>query len=323
MYNLIMKNCKTRVRLPYAPLLTKNNKTMKKDLTFLGTTGITSTSANHVANIAKEYILQLEEFIDGISFLNVEIELLSEPGSMRPYMQGSLSEDLAKVEGVIMTIGATKSLIAWLREAIKAKEALLVENNSLSVTEWCEQNGKKWPEIPSITPYHIEDAIAELSVEQRHNYIRLQTLASTFGKIIHPAGHISAERKALYETLKKPVELKGEGNNTVIYTSNASILPQDVDREFFELQRKQRSYQAEFNSIQHDLENKVILEQQKRRMEYMNLHEKCKLERESLTCVFNQYQESEAKRISELKIVIPQSLKSIYDAINSLGKQGK
>ena len=38
---------------------------MEKDLVFFGEQGLTSTSANHIANLAKEYVAGLEESIDG------------------------------------------------------------------------------------------------------------------------------------------------------------------------------------------------------------------------------------------------------------------
>lgn len=292
---------------------------MKKDLIFLGSEGITSTSANHVANMAKEYILSLEEFVANMSFKDTTIELLA-TNAVRPYLTGSTQSDINTLEEVIYQIASAKTLIAWLREGIKAKESLLEEINNLNVIDWCKQEGKEWPATPSSTNYEVEDELAKLTLEERYTYIRNQTMASTFGKLIHPAGHIAAARKDLQDCIKNPVELKGEGSNTIIYTSSPSVPFDEVDKVFFKLQTIQRNYQATFNSLEYNLKAKVEAEKAKRSNEHMTQFNKCRLDREQLNAEFSQYHQSETKRISDLKIVVPESLMPIYKDINSLGK---
>ena len=43
---------------------------------FFGESGLTSTSANHVANLAKEFISTNENYLNNISFVNCEIGLI-------------------------------------------------------------------------------------------------------------------------------------------------------------------------------------------------------------------------------------------------------
>lgn len=84
---------------------------MQKDLVFFKKEGeegvaLTSTSANHIANLAKEYI------------------------------QGESSEVLDSLQSLLEGVAQTKSLIAWLREGIKAKENLMKGLQTISLEDW-------------------------------------------------------------------------------------------------------------------------------------------------------------------------------------------
>jgi len=46
---------------------------------FFGEGGITSTNANHIANVAKEYVQNLQNENDAISFLNCRVSLMTSP----------------------------------------------------------------------------------------------------------------------------------------------------------------------------------------------------------------------------------------------------
>lgn len=43
---------------------------------FFGENGLTSTSANHIANLAKEFISTNENYLNNISFVNCAIGLI-------------------------------------------------------------------------------------------------------------------------------------------------------------------------------------------------------------------------------------------------------
>lgn len=43
---------------------------------FFGESGLTSTSANHVANLAKEFISSNENYLNNISFINCKIGII-------------------------------------------------------------------------------------------------------------------------------------------------------------------------------------------------------------------------------------------------------
>lgn len=74
---------------------------MEKDLIFFGEQGLTSTSAGHIANLAKEYIAGLEEFINNLNFYDIDIQLLSSQET-KPLSKGNDNKALAEIEPIIL-----------------------------------------------------------------------------------------------------------------------------------------------------------------------------------------------------------------------------
>lgn len=109
---------------------------MKSDYIYFGDAGMTSTSANHVANMAKESIKEVGNDLDAISFYNAWVGLLS-GGKEQQAAVGSTRDDLDKVLPSLESIGEANALIAWLREAIKARERLLKEVKDTTLKKYC------------------------------------------------------------------------------------------------------------------------------------------------------------------------------------------
>lgn len=119
---------------------------MQKDLVFFKKEGeegvaLTSTSANHIANMAKEYIQGMETQLNNVSFLNVEVGLIS-ANAHNVIQEGTSREVLSLIPSMLESIAQAKSLIAWLREAIKAKNDLIDGLQSVSLDDWCEECGE-------------------------------------------------------------------------------------------------------------------------------------------------------------------------------------
>lgn len=99
---------------------------MKKDMIYFSENGLTSTSANHIANLAKEYYQTLETKLDNIKFYDEKISLISS-SDYKLLRGGITASTLEETTSDLYKIADAKSLIAWLREAIKAKDNLLRE----------------------------------------------------------------------------------------------------------------------------------------------------------------------------------------------------
>lgn len=109
---------------------------MKSDNIYFGAEGITSTSANHVANMAKESISEIVNDLNAISFYDATVCLLS-GGNPQQAAIGSRREDIDKVQASLESIGEANALIAWLREAVKARERMLQEVKDMTLEGYC------------------------------------------------------------------------------------------------------------------------------------------------------------------------------------------
>ena len=110
---------------------------MKSDNIYFGDTGLTSTSANHIANMAKESVRNTANELSGISFFSSTVSLLSGGNSQKAKI-GSTREELNGIQRSLEAIGEANALCAWLREAIKARERLLEEVKRMTLEGYCK-----------------------------------------------------------------------------------------------------------------------------------------------------------------------------------------
>ena len=87
----------------------------------LGVEGRTSTSANHLANLAKEYYQNLESQIKNQSLVTKTVTTVGQ-NNTTVLINGIT--DLGHMKQSLKEISQCKALIAYLREGIKAKKAL-------------------------------------------------------------------------------------------------------------------------------------------------------------------------------------------------------
>lgn len=111
---------------------------MKADYIYFGDAGMTSTSANHAANMAKESVRHLMDELAGVSFYDTTVSLLSSGAGAKQSKVGNTAEQLDGTYDKLKTIGEAHALIAWLREAIKARERLLAEVKSMTLAGYCK-----------------------------------------------------------------------------------------------------------------------------------------------------------------------------------------
>ena len=293
---------------------------MQKDLIFFGENGLTSTSANYTANVAKEFVQSLESEIDGIN-LNSEYATLISDNTRHCITDGVNREELFSVVDKLDVIACAKSLIAWLREAIKAKERLVGEVKNTDVEEYCEMRGMEFPERPERPDYLTEDEyVSTLSVKERNRYYALETFCSTVGKYIHPDGKLSVKRKAFNKALSNPTTIKGDGRDAIIYKSEPKISKDDLEELFFGLQKKHREAQAELNSIKFKMETALTADRETKMAEFNAKYSDWSSSVKVLENELEKWKVSEVDRVSKLKIVIPNDLKGVYEKVSNLGK---
>lgn len=279
---------------------------------------LTSTSANHICNLAKEFIRNLELEINNLAFYNEDITIIGSTGTSRITVGNTSVKEIPEM---LNRIAEAKSLIAWLREAIKEKENAQTFLNNTYLEMYKIQNNIEDPIRPK--KGHILTEIEyynSLSVKERNRYYELETIASVIGKAIHSDGAYSKARETLFKLINKPTKVQGNGRDTVIYTYTPSISLDEVEKVYFELQNKHREVQSELNSIRHKCElaisaseSEVLGKYSKEMEEYRNISD-------SINNKAAEFLNSESSRISNLKIIIPNSLKNIYEQISKLGK---
>ncbi|MGM9762917.1 MAG: hypothetical protein ACI3ZQ_02720 [Candidatus Cryptobacteroides sp.] len=278
---------------------------MKK---FLGKDGLTQTSANHIANVAKEMYESLEAKVDSIRLISRDYTLALNGQQYRLENESSKEEFLA-ISASLKEIASLKSLIAWLREGIKAKEELCTYT---AECKWLDEQIKagheelKEPEAGETVSF--ESILAEEPIDRQARYYALEARCATLGKYIHPDGHLSSARKDFYDKQKNPTAISGSGQDAEINTYSSLFTSEEVDEEFFVLQKEYRAVQAEFNSLKSELENKLVDERRKRLNQLSDARKQWNIKRDAALLERN-------SEIKALKIIIPDFLKEIYQRV--------
>ena len=294
---------------------------MEKDKIFFGAEGLTTTSANHIANLAKEAYQSLESKLNTAVFYTTEIGILGSSAS-NTLKEGIEQEFLDELEGNLMQIASYKSLIAWLREAIKAKERLISEAQKLTDVEVAKILNITLPDMPVRYPRLNEDeVVATWGIKQRNRYYYLDTICSTIGKYIHPNMGFSNAKEDLIKILSERHKAQGNGRDTIIYSYTPTVRLKDVEHTFFALQDKYRGYQAELNSMKHQIEVAIQDDDREKTLKEEDETKQYKVECNAIFPQLSKYKNDTIKAMQSLKIVIPDSLKGIYSTISEMGKE--
>ena len=284
---------------------------------FFGENGLTSTSANFIANQAKEYVESLKEYLDTTSFMDSSIELIGSNNETLSH-KGFSDKEVKNISETLDAIVKAYSLIAWLREALKAKSKLEIECTKYTMEKWAADNGIELPK--SVNPvYELteEDVISQWSVKDRNKYLTAQTFCSVYGKYIHPDGAYSKARKEFFKKRFDSIEYTECGSNTIIHRYLPSATQQVVDDTFKTLQRKWRDNQAIVNSYKHKIELAIQEDYLAKNDEYRAKCEEYKNKYNTLNAEYNAYMTKLRAKNAALKIIIPNDLKEIYDIIKN------
>jgi hypothetical protein len=296
---------------------------MKKDMIFFSTEGIglTSTSANHIANLAKEMVREIETSLASMTFYSTSVALIGNE-TVNTLNEGDSAETLDKVMSQLHAIAKANSLIAWLREAIKAKERLLKEIEYLTTEDYMKGQGIERPEVPMKGIALSEDEYyANLSLDERNRYYSLEALAAVLGKAVHPNGVLADARQQLNERLKNPKAVEGKGRDALIYTYTPTVETSQVDEVYFAIQKKFREIQASLNSIKFECSKAVKESEIEVQTAFADAYSQYQAELTRIQNEMSTYKKKRVREIGNLKIVIPSSLEDIYKTVALLGKK--
>ena len=281
--------------------------------------GITSTSANFVCNIAKEYLDALHQKFNNLKFYSEKLKTLNS-NSITELSFGV--NNLSEIEDDIAEIAIINSLVTYLRKAIKEKDKIM--NNISDFVKWKYPDFKA-PEKPEYYEYLIDaDIMKEMSLKEIVEYSILESHAAHYGKMVHPKTPLSLARDQYNKIINNPNILKSTEHESLIVYREPSVNSIDLENSFMNLLNKQRDFEKRLNSIKFKIEEEV----HKRNQELIS---KNKLLLEEYNMRLNEYNQllaekhqNERNEISKLKIIIPEEFKTTFNFLNSLGdKVGK
>lgn len=284
---------------------------MKKQ--YFGESGLTSTSSNHMCNLAKEAYEKLEAKLNSTSFIKETIQII-----------GSVAETEVKLSqvgllslapSVLKEICEYKALIAWFREAIKEKDRLFKENRNYHSQEYQDTYNNRPQREEYLTE---EDIINSWTVKEQEEYLHYETICAVVGKYIHPNGPLSNAKKELSHRINNPVTTECSGRDTIIRKYYAEATEASVDNLFFSLQKKHREVQAKLNGIKHKIEITLREDQQAKDEAYIQALSAWNKRLSELEVADKLTRDAKYKEIESLKIVIPNDLKDTYNKLTSL-----
>lgn len=300
---------------------------------FFGTSGYTSTSANYIANKAKEMVEGINA--DSIDFITTKVSSLNNNTEM--ILSRGLDENQLDtlIERQVIA-SKLNGLISWMREAVRAKEILLNQCEKTNFNTWMKENYPGVdlstfgadvidnPEPEDITMTADEWAMSNMSIKEINEYLFLLAACSKIGKFIHPNGEYSRARATALQK-HGTSSVKDYQSSTVIYNYESSVPADAIEKKFFEMQELHREYQKRLNSIKFNIDNEV----QKLKDQYVVMLDKYN-EIESMNNVnigkkraeyktlFNAWKMKRLEELRKLKIIIPNELKEIVDLVNNV-----
>ena len=290
---------------------------------FFGEKGLTQTSANHLANIAKETVESNRQALDSVGFVNVNISLLS-GGNSRTVKTGRNEAYLDNVPTLLQEVANMNAFCAWIREAIKAREEELEIINRYTWDLYATDVAGFKLDTP--IKGHIlteEEAIASLSIAERMEYYRLEAEASAIGKYIHPMRPFANARRALMDAYTNPTKVEGSGTDTIVYSYDPSVSSDKVENTFFALQQKHRDISARLNKIKFKIDKMVKDSEYEVNQAYKQAVDRFNLDAKTLFQQCETWKVEERKKLLELKIVIPNELQATYELLTKISNPDK
>ena len=296
---------------------------------FFGENGLTSTSANHYANLAKEVARKLHNYLTNVKFFTTDMKVIGD-NKTDTISIGVPIRDFQKIKDALKHIADLNSLIAFFREAISEKERLTEESNNWEDNIAREVHRQKYTELQALKPVRKpyiseEDVIKTWTVGEQEMYLSLEAEAAALGKYIHEDGPLSKARIALMDKFNNPTSVTANGRDTIIYYYKPTVENDAIDSLFFELQSQHRKAQAELNGMKKRI--KDTIEEQAREVddEYRVALQKWNNEKSELDRTLEEIIEAENKKRKEmlqevqaLKIVVPNRLKDIFISLQEL-----
>jgi hypothetical protein len=280
---------------------------------FFGESGLTETSANHIANLAKLHYESLKGKIEAISFVEARAQIV-----------GSDKSNVIKKANVIPTveivsnldrISAHKGFIAFLREAITAKEVLMREIENYESPERANILEPKQEQ-----PITRADVIVGWSIGERERYLSLEARASTYGEYIHPGGSFDSARRDAISSESEPTKLAQggfTGRDTIIIDRKLKASLSDISVMMDSLQAEHRKSEAELNGMKHTIDEAIRVDSEEKAARYKVAYDEFIEKMQKIRIAENETKMARAKEVAALRIVIPKRYAELYKQLTN------
>lgn len=291
---------------------------------FFGEQGLTSASASHVSAMANVMANDIEERVKALRLYRKYIRVIGDGESLVE----ERVDTLGNIEHDLDSISKANALIAWLREAIKEREACLDNINATSLEEFCEMKGidlgeePRMPKMPRVNFNDLHTILgAGLTIKEYNRLTELNSTLAVYGKFIHDKGLLTEHKRKLQSIAKNPIVYQESGRDTIITRYEADPA-ESIDETYTALQAKYRKLQAEKNGIEakwsdiaNDYQVKVKRAYDEAIAEYRKACDDYEVRRAEAQSALVDWIKEECDRVAALKIIIPNDLKDIYEVL--------
>lgn len=282
----------------------------------LSKNGLTSSEANHITNVTKELVKDLEIGKFPLSTASV----VQDNGKELP-----LDENVKNENWIvdIQRAGELFALSAWLKTAIKYKENLLdTIDRARFIPEVEEPELEKAPSTPKTD---FEDYLNQLNTKDRAEYLSAEAKAAHIGKFIHNFDAIRQASENFSPT--SFMRLNGSGE-TVTVVAERLYSKQELSDGFFTLQKEHRAAEQVVNlyKSRHKEWQKETLQDHNSELKSIasrNVDKQLAYNKEvdAARLDFENSGKEQKKEISALKIIVPESLQDTLDFVNQYAKK--
>lgn len=288
---------------------------------FFGESGITSTSATYLCNIARELLKDIESSLNSISFITEEVTLFGSENKIRTKEGYNLSE-LSDLDSKLTKAAQLKAFIAWMSEGIKAKDVESERLKEYTLSDFTKDFPEYIVQRSENSTLDINYGLGKLSISERVKYLFSEALTSSIGKYIHNNGALRKAYSELLNIAHNKVNITTEAKDSIVVVTNK--IPSVDTKEVEKIMLKYQDLRRENEKVLNSLKSKVKDYDHEYQM-YINLEQKVDLEsyKEDMEIVrskYNEYVLNKRSEIENLKIIIPDELRDIYNTLHTLSK---
>lgn len=294
-------------------------------LVFFDKKGLSMSEANTIAGKAGDIADSVSRLLNQTGSFIKTIEL---DGKKVTLVAPKKIENLVEI---CQKDGELYGLKAYLMEAIKAKNALLDYLKTVDVKDLTEKAEKfnvydseedKYPEHRTVNDNTV---LQKWSLEDRAEYYLLEAKVAHLGKKVHPNGVLDRLAQESFEGVRYEREElnSGQGGTKTHIAEVVSVYtPAEAQTAFYTLHDERREFEKKLNFYKARLQNELNAQQieaeedfQKQLNDYTELQTKKREADEQLRSTLQSRRLKLVKEASDLKILLPKTLKEIYDFV--------